>query len=119
MTTELTLDEFYIDLSDFKEMMVDISDVMSLIQSSHDPSLYTEDPPVIETTIEESPLICTFSKYQKRNKIHLDAQTRKLLSNIVYTKLKQFVSNHTLKNNFKHNVKELNFRSTRKLLYPY
>ncbi len=119
MTTEFTVDDFYIDLSDFKEMMVDIADVMSLIQPTRDPSIYTEEPPVIETTIEESPLICTFSKYQKLQKIHLDAHTRKMLSNIVYTKLKQMISKHTLKNNFKHNVKELNFRSTRKVLYPY
>ncbi len=119
MSTPFTFEEFYIDMSDFKEMMVDIADVISLMHPSRDPAIYTEDPPVIETTIEDSPLICTFSKYQKTNKVHLDAQCRKILSNIVYTKLKQMVSKHTLKNHFKHNVKELNFRSTRKLMYPY
>lgn len=121
MTTEyeFNMEDIDIHSDEFKETMIDLAVLVSIMNPKHDMTIYTDKKPVMEKVIEESPIIMNLYKMEKKLKTKFDSATRKLISNIIYTKLKEMLSEIQLSNSFRKNMRQLSFHSEQKVLYPY
>lgn len=104
---------------DWKDVVVELTELISIMNPTQDPSIYTDDTPDIAVELKDSPILFNVSKLEKKFKVSLDLQCKKTISDILYTKVHQLLSHAPLNNSFKHNLRHLTFQSQETILYPY